>query len=186
MALADILAAIEQDTADTLSQLRKNHQQRMLEMKRETEARLEEAGRAVAKQKEQKLRQMKAKANSHGLLRKKHAVVRKQQDLIAATYDGLLAELEAAKGDEVRLFLERCIASLENRAGTVRPAKAHAALLTELVAKKPYLSVGETIDSRGGFRFEAENAERDFTFESLVEHALKPRTELEVARLLFS
>lgn len=186
MALADILTAIEQNTADTLSQMRKNHQQRMLEMKRETEARLEEFGEAISKQKEQKLRQMRAKANSHGLLRGKHAIVRKKQELIGDAYEAFLGELKEMKGEEVRMFLERAVSSLGNIAGTIHPAPAHTALLTSLVAGKPYLSIGKPIDAVGGFRFAGENREHDFTFESLVSNSLRPRTELDIARLLFS
>ncbi len=186
MALADILAAIDSDAKEHISLLRRQHQQRMAELKRFHEEKLRAFEQSLAHEFQKKSMQMQAKAETLIAQRRTQALTEKQHELLKETYTALLAKLKNLPEHDVKKVLERAVEALGNKPGILRAAKHHARILEELIAKKPYLSLGEPLECVGGFRLESATLEQDFTFESIVRNILAPKSDLRLIQTLFT
>jgi hypothetical protein len=67
--------------------------------------------------------------------------------------------------------------------GTIHPTQAHEAILKKLAGSA--FTMGAVIPGKGGFRFSGATQDRDYTFEFLVHHVLRPATEMDTARTIF-
>jgi vacuolar-type H+-ATPase subunit E/Vma4 len=186
MALADILNAIDADMKEHIALLRKQHQQRIAELKRSHEEKFNAYQESLAHEHEKKSAHMQSKANTLIAQRRSQVLTERQHDLLEETYDALLAKLKTLPDNEVEPLLRRAVDAIGKKNGTIQPAKRHVAMLERMTKDKPHLSMGAPIESTGGFLFVSPTLEQDFTFEALVQSTLRPHSELHLTQLLFS
>lgn len=180
MALNDILQHILEDAEARISAA-KNDQHQRLATARVTNERETEAEIARIRQgKEAKKIQMRERAESHSIMARRHAILKKKQELIAQVYAEVLMQLSNAPEAKLEKFFEACLKRVHGE-GTVHAAKAHEAIVKKLL-KDTKLSMGDASHASGGFVVSTETEIHDFTFPFLIENILRPRTELEVLR----
>ena len=183
MALQDIIAAITQQADLQIENARKKHQKRLTELREECERSIAKKKQEIAIQKEQRKEQLEAKAKTHAAMLKRNASLRKKQEMLDETYDLVVQELAKLDQQKTESLLRLCIKQV-NTKGTIHPAHNHVELLKK-IAPSDQFTIGETIESQGGFRFVSEKEEQDFTYEHLISHVLRPNTEVQTARDLF-
>jgi len=115
---------------------------------------------------------------------RRNALLGKKRELLDRTYANAAEKLSTLPHEQVEPLIRACLKSIRDE-GTVHPARGHEALVKNC-ADASRFHIGDPIDAKGGFRFVSEAKERDCTFEHLVSEVLRPATELEISRMLFS
>ncbi len=184
MSLQDILAAITIESDGRLSDARTAHQRALTQMREESEQRIAGKRQEVAASKQRRLKQLTAKAESHAHAQKRNTILRKKKELIDMTYREAVRAMANLPEKEVEALLRACIKLIKGK-GSIHPSGKHEKLLKKICPSEQF-HLEKPTKAEGGFLFVSEKTERDFTFEHLVEHALRPQTELELSRLLFS
>ncbi|PIR48327.1 hypothetical protein COU80_05145 [Candidatus Peregrinibacteria bacterium CG10_big_fil_rev_8_21_14_0_10_55_24] len=184
MALADILVAISSHADQRIAEARTVHQKHLTQLREASERAIAGKKQSIAQQKEQRKNQLKAKAENHAAMVKRNALLRKKRELLDSTYAAVTEKLSALPPNTVEPLLRACLKSIRGK-GIIHPARKHADLLKRL-ADSAQFSMGEPIDAAGGFLFSSLKQEQDCTFEHLISEVLRPQTELEVSRSLFT
>lgn len=127
---------------------------------------------------------MKRKAELHAESNRRNAVLRKKHELLDRVFADAVEALSGLSDKETEALLGHCLKTIKNK-GTIMPSKKHEALLKK-IAKDDHFEFGKHIDASGGFIFESDKTDRDFTFENIVREMLRPKTELSAAISLFS
>lgn len=182
MALQDIIAAIIAQADAQISDKRSMLNKKLSELKEESERSTAGKKQEIAQQKEERKNQMRAKAQARAQMIERSAELAKKQELLDRLYADTITALTKLPEKDQESFLERCLKKVKGK-GVLRPAKGHAASLKKLLPKD--VELGDPIEAEGGFIFQSEKEERDFTFEHLVQSALRPSTEVESAQALF-
>jgi len=183
MALQDILQAISTHADEQIRTFRDGHKKRLRDMREESERRMSKAKQSMNVQKDQRKSELSAKAKTHAEGKLKSTLLQKKQELLDHTFADVLEGLCALDDAKVTTLLEHCLKRI-NISGTVHPAAKHEKLLKKIAP--PKLAVGKPIAASGGFLFVSKSQEHDFTFEYIVTHILRPKTELSVSQQLFS
>ena len=183
MALKDILQAITDEADRQIAEAQTRHKTEMKEIKDSSEKTLTASLKHIHQQKEQWKLQMRQRAESHAEMVARHAVLGRKQELLDEVYAQVSDGLASLPKPELEKFLSLCMGKIRDK-GTFHPAAAHADLVKKLAPAG--CAVGETIPSKGGFRFVGEKQDVDLTFEFLVAEILRPATEIEVASELFA
>lgn len=184
MALQDILDAITAEADQQIAEARSVHQKALTEMREEGERKTAKRKQEIAVQKEARKEQMSAKAETHASMQKRNAILSKKQVLLDSAYDSVVEKLGTLDAGKVEPLLRACIKQITVN-GEIRPAEKHAQLIKKLAPSEQF-RMGDPVKSVGGFLFVSEKEEQDFTFEHLVQHVLRPATELETSQALFS
>lgn len=182
MALQHILDAIVHDADSRIQHISTASKQRLKDAKEASEKRLRESRQKVADNLDLKKRQLKEKTLSYALMKKRKVMLEHKQQHMNDLYEQVLGQLEGLSKEQAEQFLEACLKVLPST-GTIRPSKAHEAMLKKLLPKG--CDMGDSLDARGGFVFSNDTQEFNFTFEHLVQHVLRPKTEVEIAHELF-
>lgn len=182
MALQHILDAIVQDADNRIQQISSGSKQRLKDAREAGDTRLKESRRKIVESVDLKKRQLKEKTLSYALMKKRKVMLEQKQEHMNDLYELVLQKLSDLPKDQQEDFLQACLKTLP-ASGTIRPSKAHEALLQKLIPKG--YEIGESIDARGGFIFSNETQEFNCTLEFLVRHVLRPQTEVAVAHELF-
>ncbi len=184
MALKDILAAITAQADKRIADARKEHQKALTHMREESERSLASKKQEVATSKKQKMEQLKSKAENLSLSHKRNAVLAKKKELLDRTYQAAIDELASLDDKELESLLRACLKNIKAK-GSIHPSKKHEKLLKKICPSEQF-KMKEATDAKGGFLFVSEKEEQDFTFEHLIEHVLRPETELDTSTLLFT
>ena len=184
MALQDILDAITAQADQQIADARKAHQQELTRMREQSERALATKKQETAVQKEEKKTQLRAKAEAYAQARKSSVILKKKQDLLDRAYEQALEKLTALPDEKVEPLLRWCVKQITAK-GKIHPSKKHEKLLKKIAPSKQF-SLEKATDAKGGFLFESTKQEQDFTFKHLVSEWLRPRTELDTSKKLFS
>ncbi|MDP7247513.1 MAG: hypothetical protein QF741_02715 [Candidatus Peribacteraceae bacterium] len=184
MALQDILTAITQQADQKITDARSVHQKSLTKIREDGERTVAERKQEIARQKEVKKAQIKAKAENAADMHVKNSLLSKKRDLLDKTYDEVVDDLVKLPDDKLEPLMLACLKSITTE-GTIQPADKHTALMKKL-ADSDKFKMGSTVKAKGGFRFISENREQDCTLEHLVAEVLRPATELEIANSLFT
>ena len=181
MAFQDILDAIIAQSDKQIEQARSAHQKTLTSLKEQSAQRTAGRKQDIAVQTDAKKKQLEAKAQAHGHMMNRNAVLRAKQTSIDSLYDDVLAKLLTLPEDKLKTLLEACLGKLPKE-GTLMPSKQHEAAIKKIAGG---MTMGDSIDAQGGFIFVTDKQEYNFTFEHLVQTSLRPATEIEVAHSLF-
>lgn len=184
MALQDILAAITAKADKKIEQARADLQKENSQLRQESEKRIAKRKQEIEVSKQQKLDQMKAKAETHASAVKRNAVLSKKKELLDRLYGKVAEDLAELSDKEIEPLLRKCVKGIKAK-GEIYPSKKHAALLKKICPSEQF-RIKDPKHFKGGFLFVSEREEQDFTFEHLVEEVLRPKTELETSHTLFS
>lgn len=183
MALQDILAAITAQADQRITDARTEHQRSLTQLREESERRIAKKKQELAVTKQERMRQLEAKAHTHALAQKRNAVLSAKKDLLDAVYADAIDELSKLGDKDVEPLLRACVKSISEK-GAIHPSKKHAELLKKICPSEQF-KMEQPTDSKGGFVFVSDRQEQDFTFEHLVEQNLRPQTELDVSKTIF-
>ncbi len=182
MALQDILNAIVGDADKRIADLTSSHKQFLKDLREESERSLTRKRSQIAEQRDQRMRQMKEKTESHARMARSKSLLALRQEYMDRLYKDAFDALVALPKDETESFLALCMKQIDAK-GTVHAAKAHEAIIKKLLPSG--CTLGESIDAAGGFRFVSDKEEHDFTYEFIINRLLRDATELKAVALLF-
>jgi vacuolar-type H+-ATPase subunit E/Vma4 len=182
MALADILHAITAEADHQIAELRAAHDAAASAAGQAHQAALEHTRTVVRQQKDQRLHQMRSRAEGHAAMLTRHTLLRRKQEAIDALYDEVVTGLTKLPKDQATSFLQALLDGLP-AGGVVHPTSASAALLKPLLGDR--FTLGEVTPGAGGFRYVSARIDSDCTYETLVAEVLRPRTEVDTAHQLF-
>lgn len=183
MAIHDILTAITAEADRQIAGLRAQHERTVADAKAKAVAELERLTAELEAQKRQKCDQLLRKTKQRADQLKRNAVLRRKRAMLDAVYASVLSAAAKQADDAFEPLLRACLTKA--RAGEIRPAARHEALLKKLVAGHTHFTMGEPIDAQGGFLCVSKTQEHDFRLETIVRDILRPRTELAVSDKLF-
>ncbi len=183
MALQDILQAIVSDADKRIADLAALHEQSLRALRTEHEDQLARTQARITQDRDQKMRQMKEKAESHARMSKSKALLALKQENMDKLYAEALKALVALPKDKTEQFLSLCLRHIQGT-GVICPSVAHEAILQKILPAGCRL--GKPIKASGGFRFESDKEEYDCTYEFLVHTLLRQHTEVLAANVLFS
>ena len=183
MALQDILTAITQQADKKINDARGVHQKGLTKIREEGERTVAERKQEIARQKETKKAQMKAKAENAADMHVKNSLLSKKRYLLDKTYEEVVENLSKLPDEKLEPLMRACLKSITAE-GTIQPAEKHIVLMKKLADSSKF-KMGSTIKAKGGFRFISDKQEQDCTLEHLVAEVLRPATELEIAQTLF-
>ena len=184
MALQDILAAITADADRQIEEARINLQKELTALREESERRTAKRKQEIAVQKQQKIAQLTAKAQTHAISRKRNAILAKKKELLDTVYTKAIIEFCSISDDNAEKLLRACINTITEK-GEIYPSKVHALLLKKICPSEQF-SMKDPTDAKGGFLFVSKKEEQDFTFENIMQYMVRPRTELAIANDLFA
>lgn len=184
MALQDILDAIIVEADTRIADARAAHQRNLSQLREESDRRLVKKKQDINAQREEKKRQMRLKGETAMSVHRRNALLTRKRALLDRLFGEIERQLAAQPEKIVRPFLERCLTHITG-SGVIRPAQAQAMIIGALIKNRKDLTLGEPIPVSGGFLFVSEKEEHDFTFPTLIEQRLRPRTETHVAKQLF-
>lgn len=184
MALQDILAAIIAEADTRITQARSDQQKELSTMREESEQRIATSKQEVAVSKQQKKQQLLAKAQTHAVSLKRNAGLQKKKALLDTLFAKVAKDMSTLSEKEVEPLLRACVKSIKGK-GEIYPAAQHEKLLQKICPNEKF-AMQKATNAKGGFLFVSKTQEIDFTFEYLVEHILRPKTELEASKTLFA
>ncbi len=184
MALQDILAAITANADKRIADARAEHQRSLTQLREESERKLAKKKQDLAVTKQQRMKQLEVKAHTHALAQKRNMVLSKKKELLDRVYGDVITSLAALQDKDIEPLLRACVKKISNK-GAIFPSKKHADLLKKICPSEQF-TLEKPTSAKGGFLFVSEKEEQDFTFEHIVEHTLRPKTELDVSTILFS
>ncbi|PIR54038.1 hypothetical protein COU75_02930 [Candidatus Peregrinibacteria bacterium CG10_big_fil_rev_8_21_14_0_10_42_8] len=183
MALQDILAAITADADRQIELARAAHQKELTAMREESERTIAKRKQEIAVQKQQKIAQLTAKAETHAASHKRNALLTQKKEVLDVIYALAVEELCKLPDSDAETLFRECLKKIKGK-GEIHPSKKHADLLKKICPSEQF-RMKDPIHAKGGFLFISDKEEQDFTFENLIENTLRPRTELTIAHTLF-
>lgn len=183
MALQHILDAIVQDADHRIQQISSSSKQRLKDAREASEKRLSNSRQKIADSVELKKRQVKEKTLSYALMKKRKVMLEHKQQHLNDLYEQVIEKLAGLSKEQAEKVMEACLKGLPS-AGIIHPSKAHEAILKKMLPKG--CEMGSSIDARGGFIFSNDTQECNYTFEHLVQHVMRQKDEVKIARELFS
>ena len=183
MALQDILAAITADADRKIEQARTEHQKSLTALREESERRIAKRKQEIAVQKQQKINQLTTKAQTHASVYQRNAILTKKKELLDATYASAVEEFCKINDTDAEALLRACLKQIKGK-GEIHPSATHEKLLKKICPSEQFTMKSAT-KAKGGFLFISKETEQDFTFESLIQDIIRPKTELQIANVLF-
>lgn len=183
MALQDILDAISAEADRQIAEARSAHQKELARIREDSQRAITQKRQTIAMQKEKKLEQMRRKAESHAETAFRNAQLRTKRELLNRLYEEVIAALAQTPEEQMESLLRSLLRRITVK-GELRPTQVHAALLKRLAPSEQF-TMGPVIDGAGGFVFISPTQEHDCRLETLVQHVLRPQSELHAAQRLF-
>lgn len=182
MAFNDILDAIVADADTRIGDATSAHKQFLKHLREESERTLLRRRGQIAEMRDQKMRQIKDKADSLARMDRNKSMLLRKQDYMNKLYNAVFASIVALPKNETETLLKHFLKNITDE-GVIHPAKAHEAMIKSMLPKG--CTLGAPIDAAGGFRFVSATQEHDCTYEFIVHRLLRPATEVRAATDLF-
>lgn len=182
MALSHILAAITAEADHQIAEATTAHKASLKALAEHHASALHVIAESVQRKKKDRIQQLRQRAEDHTSLLRRHAVLDRKQRIVDEFYDSVIRELSAMSPSQAEKLMTGWAAQLPE-GGKILPSKKHEAIVKKIAKGR---ECGPTIDAKGGFRYESEREDRDYTYEFLVKEILRPATEISVAQQLFS
>lgn len=183
MALSHILSAITAESDAQLSELQATHAARMKQMEEKHQEQLSSMKATVTQQKTQRKHQLKKRTEGHIDMLTRHAVLQRKQELLNELFNGVATTLAKLSDQDAERMLTSWMKTLP-KGGKLIPSKKHEALVKKIAGNAYTVDAAGTF--AGGFQYIGEKEDRNYTFEFLVEHVLRPSVEIEAASKLFA
>ncbi len=181
MAFNDILQALATATDAQIAAARTAKQESIAHTREQLDRDTSEKLAFFVSECERKKKNMERQIKAHTQMQGRQAAMTAKHLLMEQVYARVLQQLETMDAARTESFLRRLVEVCPS-GGTIRPAKAHAAILQKIAGNR---TIGESITASGGFIYESETSERHCTYDVLVRDILRPATELTVASTLF-
>lgn len=184
MALQDILASIEEETAKKMAEQERRLKIQMEEIDSVFSDKTAELEKSYARKVEEKLDYLTKKVHSHVSSQRKMRTLSKKHTILDAVFEESLARLVNSK--KYTALLTEMFKSIDMEKGEVIYAKGKKAETEEAIKK-----AGKNFELKkeGGFKGGAKvitpKAEFDFSFENLMTE-VKVAQESEIANVLFN
>lgn len=182
MALNDILDSIVADADRRIDDASAAHKKNMKEMRDASGDRALRTRMQISENREQQKQQIKERAESGARMLNNRKVLAAKQSHIDEVYSQVLEKLVGLPKEDTEAFLKKCLSHVHGK-GVIRAAKEHESIVKKHLPDG--CEMGEMLDVAGGFRFESDREEHDFTYEFIVHGLLRPMTEANTAAKLF-
>lgn len=183
MALSHILHAITAEADADIRALRQKHDDLLRSLDADHASALSALRHDIAQKKTERLHSLRSRAEGHINMKKRHAVLQRKQHIL----DALYADTARALGSLPTATLEKLMTTWIKglpKGGVIRPSTVHTALIKKICGDSH--TTGTPLkDASGGFVYESETMDRDYTFEFLIRELLRPTTEIDAAHQLF-
>lgn len=185
MALHDLLQSIVHEADQQIAAAKEAHAARVQAMTADHTAALDRFRKSTQDRLQQKKRSLREKAESLGRISAGKVLLERKNAELDGLYDAVLEELKGLSKEQLKDFFSHCLKQIDDTEGTVHAAPQHEALIKELAGKT--FSEGAPLKgATGGFTVSTPKREWNFTFEFLVQHMLRPATEIDAASRLFA
>ena len=182
MALSHILAAITAEADAQIADASAKHDAAVRSMNEGHAAAMRDVAASIKQKKQERMNQLRRRAEDHTEMLRRHAVLERKQSILDDFYDNVIRELAALPANKTEQLLSGWVKHLP-KGGRILPSKIHEGVLKKIGGGHEF---GPSIAAKGGFRFEGEREDRDYTYEFLVAEILRPATEISVANQIFS
>ncbi len=182
MALQNILDAIVADADKRIADLTAAHKQFLKDLRDQSDRNIERKQLQIAEQRDQKMRQMKEKTESHANMHTSKTLLSLKQEYMDRLYAEALQHIVALPANKAEAFLAECMKHVHGK-GIILPSASQKALIQKLLPNG--VTLGDSLQSVGGFRFISDTIEQDFTYEFLIHQLLRDATEVTAGNLLF-
>jgi len=117
----------------------------------------------------------------------KKEILQKKKQVVDSIFAKVLDNLKNLPESDQEKLVQKYLQEIKGRQGVIVPAKGREQLIKKCLQKeKTALKLAEeSIEAAGGFIWQSEELNIDYTWESLVRN-LRERTELEITKALFS
>jgi vacuolar-type H+-ATPase subunit E/Vma4 len=181
MALPHILATITAEADECIAAAAAAHADAVHAMESSHAQALGAMRNTVKQQKNERLYQLKKRAEGHVDMLTRHAVLQRKQELLEDFYTAVTQALGGLPAHDTGKLLSGWLKRLPE-GGTIVPSKKHEAFLKKYAGSR---DIAPAIASSGGFRYIGKTEDRDYTYEFLVRNVFRPDTEVEVSARLF-
>lgn len=185
MALSHILDAVSASAEEQIQTLTDSHEKRVLHMRESADNEISEIERTVRQRTDEQCRQLVSEAEARSLQEHGARMLAARREVLDEVYEEALQEIGNLPEDRVKPLVLEWLQSLPVESeGDIRPAERHEQLIREALQKHSPITIGSSIQTSGGFRFESEKEERDYTFEGITHTVLRPKTERAVVEII--
>lgn len=183
MALQDIVTAITAHADREVAALRSAHERVVHALHAQHQDALNTLRSSLSERMEARKAQLISKTKAHAMIDRRNRIASAKQDLITVVFAETLGMLSTLPDGDIKPLLQACLQRIKGK-GMLHPSKRHEALLRTLASSEQF-TIGTSSDAAGGFLFVGTRSEADFTLEHIVHGLLRPRSELDIGRLLF-
>lgn len=185
MALSHILDAVSASAEEQIQTLTDSHEKRVLRMRESADGEISEIERTVRQRTDEQCRQLASEAEARSIQEHGARMLAARREVLDEVYEETLQEVGNLPEDRIKPLVLEWVHSLPLESkGVVYPAERHEQLIRESSQKYPTITIGNPIRTSGGFRFESEKEERNYTFEGIVDTVLRPKTERAVVEII--
>jgi len=189
MALSDILQKINDEAGKKAAFMKQVADDEITKLKEEAMIRAEKKRQEVAELADQKSRSVKEKAEILARMEGRNKLLAEKRAVIDEVYVEAGKELSKLKDEKLSILLVSMLkkASQAMPKGHVTVASGHKNELEKAISKAgvDYSINGESSEIEGGFIVSDGKQEINLSFNYLLKSQLRPKTELDVANILF-
>ncbi|MBU0706260.1 hypothetical protein KJ657_04840 [Patescibacteria group bacterium] len=189
MALSDILQKIKDEAGKKAAFMKQVADDEIAKIKSEAGERAKVRRTEIASRAEEKSANLREKAKLLAKMEARNLLLREKRQVIEDVYTESVKELEHLKGHD----LERLMVSMFKAASKTMPkahvtvASGHKRQAEEAIqkAKVNYRVQGESSELKGGMILADGKQEMNLGFSYVLNQIIRPKTELDVAKILF-
>jgi len=189
MALSDILQKINDEAGKKAAFMKQVADDEIAKLKEEAMSKAEDKRKEVAVKGDERCESVKEKAQVLAKMEGRNKLLSEKRAVIDEVYQEASKELSSLKGGDLSKVLVSMIkkASKAMPKGHVTVATGHKHELEEAISKAgvEYSVRDESSDIDGGFVVSDGKQEINLSFNYLLKSQLRPKTELDVAKILF-
>jgi vacuolar-type H+-ATPase subunit E/Vma4 len=162
MALSDIIQAIKTQADREIAVIQEASLREKNAIQKKNDEDIATAEKEAKKQTAEKKEQLMKKAETMVKMERKKMMLQEKRLALDTVYKNVLQELQQLPSEKKKELVERLMKHVHGRKGEVKEIK------------------------EGGFLFVSDNAEENYSFPHLIQHTLRPRTEIAVSTKLFT
>jgi len=189
MALSDILQKINDEAGKKAAFMRQVADDEIAKIKKEAMSRAEEKRNVIAEKVETKSRSIHEKAQILAKMEGRNKLLSEKREVIDEAYAEAGKELRQLKGPELSKVLVLMLKSASNSMpkGQLTIAAKQKNEIQEALGKAGvnYTIEDDSSEIDGGFIVSDGRQEINLTFDYLLKSQIRPKTELDIAKILF-